>query len=1272
MEKFFLPDGSYIDVPVGTSQEDKEKFLRDNFKPNTNNAVVKPVEPQPTVVQKSDVVPQQITENVTKENSVLYDTLVVAPYEGARKLINSTGNLIDALGEEAGKATGFYGIATGSKAKNGVFEFVSYDDAIKRGIKDPIWGEAGKIDFLNGGIKGFFYDPSNPDNDDHTTSLVGSLAETLIQFAIPYGGISKLSGATASTFLGKSALTATKGVGAGYIAFDENSGRFTDVIAEYYPQFADSYLSYLKSNPNDKWYEARFKNELEGLGLGFLAEFAFAGARLVKKGGGKVANYLEQQRDITVIEETAKKIRDIKTRLDEAPTIGDKMAIVNKELEDIPDIKVKKNPLSEAEQAKLQIDLLKEEIDLNFNKLKSGEVTRDEAFIIPRRYFNFDTIKTDAQSKEQFIKSTLDVFDALVDKFKKFKFDFSDDAVIEGAGKIIKEGNLNKIVTDFGEITNATKGKAPLIYAHQSLLNSLIHALPSLQRQSILKGNSAEVDNALAYIFTMWENKGIFSSNAGGNLRTLGIAQRDLGTFKNISENLERALNEFANFGGRDTDPVIRQKSFQKFKDRLSNLDDVSAVRRLLNYAFGNRAWDLANELWVNFLLSNPKTLAVNAIGNASASLVKPYSEKIGAWISKKGTEFFDPDNIGAIKQYQKQIDEASGTIASIFQYMGDALKYAKVAWKNGENTLEGVSQLGKADTNIRAIKSEYGGDIINIPTRVLNATDEFFKQINYRAKVRGLAVSEAKAQGLVGKEAEEYIANYYRNSFDETGVRGTNVEALQYAREATFTNDLEGFAKGFQNLVQQYPFAKQFFPFIRTPYNLAKNVVDGTPLAFAYRFNDLLGLSGNPRLIAKARGDLAMGSIMLSTAYLLYEMGILQGATNKSDSLFEDRKEFPLDKFKDKDLVRLKKEQGFIPYSFNIGGVQIPFGRIEPYGSYFGLIADIGNNYNKFEEKELLKVGANMLLWKAGLLKDNPMDIGVKGKLLAQAMVGGFRENILSKTYLTQVNDLMEAIMSSDQYDASQYVKSKIGSMLVPNIYTKIINDPYFREARNTVEEVKKRSGIGTPPSPFYNFMGEPLKDDKGTVKRFFDNVFNPIPVSTRKQDIIIDELIRIGKAPSKFEDTTEYGSQLRDFKAGKNSAWDRLNQILQNETKIDGKNLKQRLEEIIQSNYYKTLSERAVLGNNIEDLGGKYNEIKLEVDRYQDLAKAKFQGEKRFFKNEFGESLADIDARAKNNKELLANKRRTQEFLNRNVLPNEGGKFKDNLDQLKKFSTQ
>ena len=129
--------------------------------------------------------------------------------------------------------------------------------------------------------------------------------------------------------------------------------------------------------------------------------------------------------------------------------------------------------------------------------------------------------------------------------------------------------------------------------------------------------------------------------------------------------------------------------------------------------------------------------------------------------------------------------------------------------WTNGELVLQSKDAgASKFDTSVTKEVPDYlGGAIVRTPSRFLNATDEFFKQINYRGKLKAQAVREAKRLGLTKKtDIKKYVDEYIKQGYDETGLRGVNEEALRYAEENTFTNELVGFTDKFADLVNSQP----------------------------------------------------------------------------------------------------------------------------------------------------------------------------------------------------------------------------------------------------------------------------------------------------------------------------------------------------------------------------------------------------------------------------------------------------------------------------------
>ena len=128
---------------------------------------------------------------------------------------------------------------------------------------------------------------------------------------------------------------------------------------------------------------------------------------------------------------------------------------------------------------------------------------------------------------------------------------------------------------------------------------------------------------------------------------------------------------------------------------KLTDLDRPDVTRQIFDFISKNKTWEVANEIWINALLSNPKTQLVNAIGNGITAVVKPLEDKLGANISA----LLAGKNIGKVTRYNQLSQEAGSTFAGLFRYMGEALKMGGKAFRRGELILEGREGMSKIDT---------------------------------------------------------------------------------------------------------------------------------------------------------------------------------------------------------------------------------------------------------------------------------------------------------------------------------------------------------------------------------------------------------------------------------------------------------------------------------------------------------------------------------------------------------------------------------------------
>ena len=256
-------------------------------------------------------------------------------------------------------------------------------------------------------------------------------------------------------------------------------------------------------------------------------------------------------------------------------------------------------------------------------------------------------------------------------------------------------------------------------------------------------------------------------------------------------------------------------------------------------------------EFYINSLLSNVPTHAVNAISNSAQLITLPVEKMLG----------------GALTGRKVDVEEGLRQ----FWYMGEAITEAPravaTAFRSGNSVLDTMDKLDEVYSKV-AITSDsatiYGaamrafGNVVRVPTRLLTTTDEIYKQVNYRAAVKARAHMQA-AERYGGDMAARaaFVKRATENAFHPVTGRATDAEALAYAREATFTTPLEAgqarfdVARGVQAAVRTVPALRFIAPFVRTPSWLIRNAIQRTPVlgAFQKQMWDDIRAGGHPSL---------------------------------------------------------------------------------------------------------------------------------------------------------------------------------------------------------------------------------------------------------------------------------------------------------------------------------------------------------------------------------------------------------------------------------------
>lgn len=295
-------------------------------------------------------------------------------------------------------------------------------------------------------------------------------------------------------------------------------------------------------------------------------------------------------------------------------------------------------------------------------------------------------------------------------------------------------------------------------------------------------------------------------------------------------------------------------------------------------------------EQYVNGMLSNPKTIALNAASNVVPVATRIFDTLAAAAFSK--LDWHSVDKV----YFREAMAEAHG----IGQGAVDAFKFLAAVVKNPTTALEDLlarqaipvklAEQAKVERTRRVITganienqvlktaTEWWGRAVNIPGSALTTTDIFYKIIHHRAEVSKLAMRQALSQGLQGAEANRAYHEIKESVLAGRGqFADIDEKALHSADVRTWTNKPEGTLNQWMAGSQDKGFVRWLVPFRRTMVNLFNYGVDSSPLALGKGFGQWLRVSntktgqallkGGPER-AEALGRMAVGTMTMTALW--------------------------------------------------------------------------------------------------------------------------------------------------------------------------------------------------------------------------------------------------------------------------------------------------------------------------------------------------------------------------------------------------------------------
>ena len=962
------------------------------------------------------------------------------------------------------------------------------------------------------------------ENPIETRTWWGGVIKTLVNYGslafvpIPGARVGKIASAT--TKLGQMGRAALVGAKVDLIASgsqDDNASALVEgALQQHFPNIEIPLATRDTDHPAMK----TLKNVVEGMGIGGVVDglfMAFKGAKGVDEVARRSKSIEEQTvaKGIDEVAETPEAFRGhankpVADPPQGSPTSNGSAGDVNKQLSRT------RNELG-AETG--STDSLTRPIELDRIGKGNPELAPKEVKRIMEEFASTDyVVKEVAKAKEMGVPLHEVWADSTASMKEMFEGRLRTDLTSrEWADDFYKQGIKRKVKLEDGSLQEIEIMDPNMIPAADLLKGSLLKEIRDLgvagrELQDLYDlgdtdGPAKALFDKFASLVAITKQSRYFAGYDLNAIKGVDGIPKKADFEKAVYEDVQNSIDAFRTafqMAGESGDNEL----FKAYMEVASYLEDVTNLNDLDNFfrkklrggEFNGKkkTGELVKELegvMIHSVLSGPKTPVRAIMGTASAAYLRPMATALGATFT--GDVVTRKASLAALNGMVQMIPEAfslfktklngyfSGDMATIKSRYVERTKadqqwkmYGDWAEKRGTDADKAVFRFANMARNMN------DSNLLTYSTKIMAATDDVFGHILARGKMRERAMRDALEQASKGditeitpailKKAEDKFSSQI---LDEEG----NIvdDAVKFAkREATLTQDLEGFSKGLETLFNQNPWAKPFFLFARTGVNGLQLTAKYTP-----GFNRLVkehnviaratvkeveagnltkyGISTFEELQnAKAlqRGRLAIGSSVITMASMMWMSGNMTG-----------------DGPTDRQMRQSWIDAGWKPRTFTLGGVEIGYEAFEPFNQIMSTVSNIGDH--------------SLLMG----------DEWTQDQLLKVAMVVG--QSAASKSYLTGLQQFVD-LFSGQPGQHNRIIASLMNNTLpmssMRNEIGKLVT-PYMRELdTGIVDSIRNRNLISEKlsdePLPIkYDMLnGQPIKDHDFITRAW--NMFSPI----------------------------------------------------------------------------------------------------------------------------------------------------------------------------------
>ena len=473
-----------------------------------------------------------------------------------------------------------------------------------------------------------------------------------------------------------------------------------------------------------------------------------------------------------------------------------------------------------------------------------------------------------------------------------------------------------------------------------------------------------------------------------------------------------------------------------------------------------------------NSMLLNPKTMVRNVLGNVIIAPAHVVSDFVGAGIDKAISNKTGVRTTGTFKT-----SSLEGAKKGFYESFDDFRRHISTREMSGDRF-----ELGKGGKSFNE----------NHTGRLATPRNALSKALNGLDRVTGFLLESGDRPFY-----ETWFINSLNNQMKLNNVAEPTAEMIEIATDEAlqrtwqdnnaYTKTVTSVRNGLNKInIKGYGLGDMVMPFVKTPANLTKAVVDFSPLGAinaaikTSEFNNAIGRGEatpkQQRAVVKAWSQVITGSLGMAIATALANAGILAGGGDE-----------------DKDVRNFEQNVlGIKPYSIKIGDKTYTYDWAQPLGTSAAMVADTVKSLKNAKDTES-KVSAIL----------NGLESGAS-VLLDQSFVSGIR-NLFEEDNL--INALIETGLNEPAKFTPQ-ILSQIAQIQDDTARTSYVYNNPLETAKNKIKA--KIPGQRQTLEPSVDVLGREVKTDNSVA----NVMFNPSNTAFARTTKGAEEMYRVYQA--------------------------------------------------------------------------------------------------------------------------------------------------------------